>query len=60
MEKSKKIGEILRTLCERKGVEIIEATACKDQIHILVSITAKDKRIGICGIFERKKQLNDI
>lgn len=29
-EIKKDIGEILRTLCERKGVEIIEATACKD------------------------------
>ena len=24
------IGEIIRTLCERKGVEILEANACKD------------------------------
>lgn len=34
----KDIGQILRTLCERKGVEIIEATACKDHVHMLVSI----------------------
>ena len=33
------IGEILRTLCERKGVEIIEANACADHIHLLVSIS---------------------
>ena len=32
------IGKILRQLCERKGVEIIEAEACKDHIHMLVSI----------------------
>ena len=32
------IGEILRDLCERKGVEIIEANACKDHIHMLVSM----------------------
>lgn len=32
------IGKILRTLCERKGVEIIEAEACPDHIHMLVSI----------------------
>ena len=30
------IGQILRQLCERKGVEIIEATACPDHIHKLV------------------------
>lgn len=32
------IGEIIRKLCEQKGVEIIEAEACKDHIHLLVSI----------------------
>ena len=31
-------GEILRKLCEQKGVEIIEAEACPDHIHMLVSI----------------------
>ena len=28
------IGRILRLLCERKGVEIIEANACPDHIHM--------------------------
>lgn len=32
------IGQILRKLCEHKGVEIVEANACKDHIHMLVSI----------------------
>ena len=32
------IGEILRKLCEQKGVEIIEAEACPDHIHMLVSV----------------------
>ena len=34
----KDIGEILRKLCEQKKVEIIEAEACPDHIHMLVSI----------------------
>ena len=34
----KDIGEILRKLCVQKGVEIIEAEACSDHIHMLVSI----------------------
>lgn len=34
----KDVGEILRKLCEQKKVEIIEAEACKDHIHLLVSI----------------------
>ena len=32
------IGQILRKLCEQKGVEMIEAQACADHIHMLVSI----------------------
>ena len=32
------IGQILRKLCEIKKVEIIEAEACPDHIHMLVSI----------------------
>ena len=34
----KDIGEILRKLCEQKEVEILEAEACADHIHMLVSI----------------------
>ena len=34
----KDIGQILRKLCEQKKVEIIEAEACPDYIHLLVSI----------------------
>ena len=34
----REIGKILRNLCEQKGVEIIEAEACSDHIHMLVSI----------------------
>ena len=32
------IGKILRKLCNEKKVEIIEAEACLDHIHMLVSI----------------------
>ncbi len=32
------IGAILRKLCDEKKVEIIEANACPDHIHMLVSI----------------------
>ena len=31
-------GQILRKLCQEKKVEIIEAEACPDHIHMLVSI----------------------
>lgn len=32
------IGEIIRKLCDEKKVELLEAEACPDHIHILVSI----------------------
>ena len=32
------IGQIIRKLCDEKKVEIIEAQACPDHIHMLVSI----------------------
>ena len=32
------IGQILRKLCEEKKVEILEAEACPDHIHLLVCI----------------------
>lgn len=35
------IGRILSELCEYKKVEIIEANACEDHIHILVIILPK-------------------
>lgn len=37
----KSIGQIIRDLCERKGVTIHEANACPDHIHMLVSIPPK-------------------
>ena len=35
------IGKILREICQRNGIEIIEAEACSDHIHMLVSILPK-------------------
>ena len=32
------IGQILRKLCEQKKVDILEAEACPDHIHMLLSI----------------------
>ena len=54
------IGIILRKLCQQKGVEIIEAQACPDHIHMLVSIPPKYSVSQVMGYFEREKQLDDI
>ncbi|QQJ47847.1 IS200/IS605 family transposase [Staphylococcus pseudintermedius] len=51
------IGLILRQLCERKGVEIIEAEACKDHIHMLVSIPPKISVSQLVGYLKGKSSL---
>ena len=51
------IGKILRMLCERKGVEIIEAEACADHIHMLVSIPPKLSVSEFMGYLKGKSSL---
>ena len=51
------IGQMLRKLCEYKGVEIIEAEACKDHIHMLVSIPPKYSVSQIMGYLKGKSSL---
>ena len=51
------IGQILRKLCEYKGVEIIEAEACPDHIHMLVSIPPKYSISQIIGYLKGKSSL---
>ncbi|MBQ7669538.1 MAG: IS200/IS605 family transposase [Clostridia bacterium] len=53
----KDIGIMLRKLCEYKGVEIIEAEACKDHIHMLVSIPPKYSVSQIMGYLKGKSSL---
>ncbi len=51
------IGQILRKLCENKGVEIIEAEACLDHIHMLVSIPPKYSVSQFMGYLKGKSSL---
>lgn len=48
---------MLRKLCEYKGEEIIEAEACKDHIHMLVSIPPKYSVSQIMGYLKGKSSL---
>ena len=43
------IGRILKELCARKGIEIIEAEACPDHIHLYVEIPPKYSVSEIMG-----------
>ena len=51
------IGKILRKLCEQKGIEIIEAEACPDHIHMLISIPPKYSVAQIMGYMKGKSSL---
>ena len=51
------IGKILRKLCKAKGVEIIEAEACPDHIHMLVSIPPHLSVAQFMGYLKGKSSL---
>ena len=51
------IGQMLRKLCAYKEVEIIEAEACPDHIHMLVSIPPKYSVAQIMGYLKGKTSL---
>jgi len=56
-EKRLEIREILRQLCQWKGVEIIEGEVCPDHIHMLVSIPPKMSVSGFMGYLKGKSAL---
>jgi putative transposase len=51
------IGKILRDLCERKGIEIIEAELCRDHVHMLVRIPPKFSVSEIMGYLKGNSAL---
>ena len=53
----KDIGAILRKLCNQKGVEILEAEACPDHIHMLVSIPPHISIAQFMGYLKGKSTL---
>ena len=54
-EKRREIREILRQLCEWKGVEIIEGEICPDHIHMFSKHTTENKCVRIYGVSKREK-----
>lgn len=54
---SSDIGQIIRTLCARKGIEIIEAAAMPDHIHLYVTIPPKYSVSEIVGYLKGKSSL---
>ena len=51
------MGQILGTLCRRKGIEIIEAECMPDHVHMLVRIPPKYSVSEIAGYLKGKSSL---
>lgn len=56
-ELRKDMGEILRKLCNEMKVEIIEAEACPDHIHMLVSVPPYMSIAQFAGTLKSKSAL---
>ncbi len=57
-QKRLEIGAILRSLCEWKEVEIVEAEVCPDHVHMLVSIPPKLSVSGFMGYLKGKSSFD--
>ena len=51
------IGEILKRLCEYKGIEIIEGHLMPDHVHMLVAIPPKMSVSSVMGYLKGKSSL---
>ena len=56
-EKREDIRDILRKLCEWKGVEILECEVCPDHVHLLLSIPPKMSISSFMGYLKGKSSL---
>ena len=56
-EKKQVVGEILRQLCVRKSVNIVEAEICPDHIHMLIEIPPKMSVSSFMGYLKGKSSL---
>ncbi|MFB0919153.1 MAG: IS200/IS605 family transposase [Clostridiaceae bacterium] len=53
-DKKREIGDLLRQLCEWKGVKILSAEICPDHIHMLVEIPPKYSVSSFMGYLKGK------
>jgi len=56
-QKRLEIGAVLRSLCEWKEVNIIEAEVCPDHVHMLVEIPPKLSVSGFMGYLKGKSSI---
>src|SRR5436309_1733497 len=50
----KRVGQMLKQLCEQKGVELIEGHAMPDHVHMCVSIPPKYAVASVVGFLKGK------
>jgi len=53
----KRIGQIIRELAKQKEVEIIQAHACPDHIHMILSIPPKHSVASVMGFLKGKSAI---
>ena len=56
-ELKKEIGKIIRELCTWMQIEIVEAEACKDHIHMCIKIPPKYSVSSVMGFLKGKSSL---
>ena len=56
-EKREAVREIIKTLCDWKGVEIIEGEVCADHVHLLLAIPPKMSVSSFVGYLKGKSSL---
>ena len=56
-EKRLEIGDILRELCNWKGVNIIQAEVCIDHVHMLIEIPPKMSVSSFMGFLKGKSSI---
>lgn len=56
-DKKAEIRDSIKTLCDWKGVEILEGEICPDHIHLLVSIPPKISVSSFMGYLKGKSSL---
>lgn len=56
-EQRRAIGEILRKLCDWKGLKIVEAECCPDHIHMLLEVPPKMSVAAVVGYLKGKSGL---
>ena len=54
------VREIIKTLCNYKGVEIIEGAVCIDHVHLCVSIPPKLRNTFRSNMRNRRKKMEPL